>query len=159
MLVYRICNEKEKDLIEKEESFSDIGKVWEENEKKSTHTYEKEKKYLHFFKNYDGVFLLKTTQNHYICTYDFEESLLEESKGIGYYWDRLSFKSIEKVEEYAIPSEKIQYDNLLKMDRITEEIDFEEYVDNSFIEKLETIYEKEKPKVLKKENKKPINDC
>ena len=140
MLVYRICNQEEKDILLSRKSFDNIGKLCSIDNKKNTHNYKYGKKYIHFFKDIDSIFYLKTTKNHYICTYDIYDELLINYKAVGFYLDRMFLRKIDSVIEYALESDLIHFDYLCSIDRIDEDIDFDDCIDGSFYDKLTNIY-------------------
>lgn len=140
MIVYRICKKEEIDKIFHDRSFQNVGKVCERNERTNTHLYVKNKKYMHFFKDKESIFYLETTKDMFICTYDIPNYLLEKHSGVGFYYDMFNFKNLEEVSEYAIESELINYDYLLKVEEILEYIDIEEYMDGDVSSRIKTIY-------------------
>ena len=153
MLVYRICTEEEIQTIFQEMSFEKIGKKYSINDKINTHQYEKDKKYIHFFSNYLDTFFKNSSNKNYICTYDIQEDVLNQFAGTGYYLDRDVYQFTEEVREYAIEADKIHYKDLKMIDLITEDIDFEDLIDNTYQNKIVNIYntlELEKEKVKRK---------
>ncbi len=140
MIVYRICKEEEIEHILNDKNFKNIGKTFKPNQAINTHLYKTNKNYIHFFKNIDSIFYLNTYANIYICTYCIPDNLLEEHYGIGYYLDRTNFNTLEKVPEYAIENEFIHFNQLLKIERIKEYIDIEDYIYYDISPKIETIY-------------------
>ncbi len=157
MLVYRICKEQELKTIFQEKSFDNIGDHYKNDINKSTHTYEENHKYIHFFEDYTDVFYLDSSERRYICTYDLDKDLLEQGKGIGFYLDRIMYQFKQCVVEYSIENEKINFNDLKKIEVIEEEIDFEDLLDNSYLNKLSCLYEntkekeKDKVKMIKKD--------
>ena len=140
MIVYRICKKDEIDIILNDKTFQKIGKVCEINKSINTHLYINNKKYIHFFKDKDSIFYLDTTADMYICTYDIPNYLLETHYGIGLYLDKFNFKNLEKVSEYAIENEFINFNQLLKIERILEYIDIDDYMYDDISSKIEIIY-------------------
>ena len=140
MIVYRICKKKEIDMILNEKNFYNIGKTYEINEKVNTHQYKNNQKYIHFFKNKDSIFYLNITQDMFICTYDIPLYLLVKHYGTGFYLDRFNFTNLEIVKEYAIENELIDFNYLLKIERLVEYIDIENYMYDDISSKIETIY-------------------
>lgn len=140
MLVYRICQKNEIETILKDKTFINAGKYYEINNKKNTHKYLINKKYIHFFKDKDSIFYLNTDAKMYICTYNIPNHLLETHYGIGYYLDRIYYKNLEKVDEYAIENEFISFNYLLKIEKIIKYIDIEDYINNDISSKIEIIY-------------------
>ena len=155
MLVYRICNNIEISKLLTNKSLSEIGKTYKIDKLKNTHNYKSNIKYIHFFKEFDSVFYLNTNKNHYICTYNIPDYLLDNNLGLGYYLDRTFLRSIDNVHEYVIDSNIVLFDYLIKIDKIISNIDFDDYLYSSYQNKLETIYIKQNNKllVLKKDDK------
>ena len=137
MLVYRICDKREIFNILRDESFINVGNVFTSEEKINTHTYQDNEKYMHFFSDFDSVFYLNTFKNNFICTYDIPESLLKTNLGLGFYYDRVNYKVLEAVCEYAINHNEINISYLKKIDQI---IDYLDYLDYDYSNKLQTIY-------------------
>lgn len=151
MLVYRICKKEEIEKLFKNHNIEDIGNCFSLTEV-NNHHYEPNQKYLHFFKDKDSIlhFLLK---EKYLCIYDIPEDILKQYEGIGYYLDYFKFAIKIEVDEYAIRSNKLNFDYLEKIYYIKEEIDLDDYLDDSELTNfLDCIYEKESGKklVLKK---------
>ena len=151
MLVYRLCQEKEINEIMDNKSFDNVGRHYTVNNRVNTHNYRDDKKYLHFFKDRDSIFYCSTSSGNYICTYDIPNDVLLEGKGIGHFLDRISFKHLQDAEEYAIITDNLSFDYLEKVELIKESMDVEDLLFNEMDDKLETIYEKEKSKSLKKQ--------
>ena len=142
MLVYRICKEDEAYNILSTKSLDSIGKYCTINSKLNTHKYESDKRYIHFFKNYDSVFYLNVRSGYYICTYDIPEYLLSENIGAGFYMDRFLFMNKESVTEYAIEDTSMDYDYLRRIDKIIDFIDVEEYMEGDYKGKLQNVFQK-----------------
>ncbi|MBQ2946508.1 MAG: HD domain-containing protein [Bacilli bacterium] len=140
MVVYRICKKEEIEHIFNDKNFKNVGKSFEINKNTNTHLYTADKKYIHFFKDKDSIFYLDTCADMYICTYCIPDSLLESHYGVGFYLDRTDFRTLEKVSEYAIENEFINFNQLLKIERIKEYIDIEDYIYYDITSKIETIY-------------------
>ena len=136
MLVYRISSEQEINQILKDQSFINIGKTYNRDEKVNTHLYVEGKQYIHFFKDYDSIFYLYVTKGCYIVTYDIPEELLNQNKGIGYYYDRTYMEKLESVEEYSIPKEQVHFSYLIGIDKVIEPIEFEDYYCDDYKNKL-----------------------
>lgn len=151
MLVYRVVDEEEVSIILDEESLKNIGNTYVIDKNINSHNYKPNKKYIHFFLEYGDIFYYDSEDRRYICTYDVQEDILEKSKGIGYYLDRYFLRYIKKVPEFAIESNLISFDNLLKIEKITDIILFEEFIDGEYKDRIETIYtKKEKNKTYQK---------
>ena len=136
MLVYRICDDREITTIINERSFNNIGKKYISNNKLSTHKYDPNKKYIHFFKKYSDIFYLNTAEKTYICIYDIPDNILEQSKGIGFYIDRMMMRNLESVEEYAIDIDLLSFDYLIQADKIQGLLLYEEYLGNDYRDKI-----------------------
>lgn len=134
MLVYRVCDEDEVFSILKNGSLDGIGCFYSTDSKKSTHIYHPNKKYLHFFENYNDVFYLDSSKKQYICTYDIAEDFLEKSRGIGYYLDRIFFESLQEVFEFAVDFSLLRFQNLIQIDQIIDTILFDALI----IQKIKT---------------------
>lgn len=152
MLVYRICDEEEIKKIVNGISFHDIGYYFTLNPDLNTHQYKSNIKYLHFFESYDSIFYLNVTNGYYICTYNIPNEILDLYSGMGLYLDRLFFKSLEEVPEYAIPSDEVKNNYLERIDKVTDYIDFEDYIYGNYVDNLINIYQynQGKEQVIKK---------
>jgi len=150
MLVYRLCKEEEIKEILDTRKFKNVGKSFKINASANTHKYIDKEKYLHFFNKKDDVLYFNTPSGYFICTYDIPYKLLDRFNGIGFYFDRVKFRTLEQVIEYAIPINYISFENLVKIEEIKDDIDYDDYLYNNMDNKLITIYEKE----IKKDNKK-----
>lgn len=150
MIVYRICKKNEIDSIFNSSSFSSIGNfcgVFNGN----SHSYMKNKKYMHFFDKKINILYLNPSKEEYLCEYNISDEILERYKGIGEYLDFIYWKSISKVEEYAIPSELIVFDNLEKIYSIKDYIEYDDLIeDENLTSLLELNYVKEKQKIKRK---------
>ena len=136
-MVYRLCNPVEIQEILNSKCFQNVGKVCRNNPKYNNHQYQENQKYLHFFQNYDSLFYLYVKKGTYICEYDIPEEILEKYKGTGIYLDRIFMEKLESVTEYAIPSEKIEWDYSQKVDRVMLDYDIEDYLDGKEV-KMDT---------------------
>ena len=58
-------------------------------------------------------------------------------------------KRIDKVIEYAIPNYEIEFTYLQKIDKVIDNIDFFDYIEMNYNDKLETIYEINKKIIIK----------
>lgn len=154
MLVYRICSKQEIEQILNYNEFTAIGNYGltylNNNKNKNNHMYKLDKLYLHFFKNKDSIFYMDTSEDRFICTYDIPEDILKTGMGTGKYPNYFNFNHLINVCEYAIESSLISFEYLLKVERIKEYIDIEDYMyDNELSEFVDAIYDK-KTKTLKK---------
>ena len=143
MLVYRLCKDDEIREILKSRKFKKVGKSFKINANANTHKYIEGIKYLHFFDKKDSIFYFDTASGCYICTYDIPCELLDITRGIGIYLDRIKFHTFEQVCEYAIPNNYLSFNYLMKIEEITEDMDFDDYLYDNMDNKLVTIYEKE----------------
>ena len=85
---------------------------------------------------------MSTDVGRCICVYDIPEEILNESYGIGKYWECFNFSYLEDAEEYAINTKHLKFDYLVKVDRIYKYIDAEDYLyDRSLDGHLDPIYD------------------
>lgn len=151
MIVYRLCSKEEVDLILERRELTEIGKTFSNNKELNNHNYDSNRKYLHFFASKSSLFYLCVTTGTYICTYDIPTDILNKYIGEGYYLDRLYLKNLNKVIEYAVPSDEILFEYLQKIERIKSYVDYEDYLYDWDIRETEIIYNnKDKEKVLEK---------
>ena len=127
MRVFRLCNSNEIERIIENKSLAQIGKSYKIDPIKNTHQYVDGKKYMHFFKDEIDLLYLSPQKGKHICVYYIPDDLLKESKGYGNYADFVLMEKIERIEEYAIPSEKMKLGYLKIIYMITEDIDFDYY--------------------------------
>ena len=140
MLVYRLCNKEEVDNILNDLGFEKAGSICNINPNVNTHLYDNNKKYLHFFKEKNSIFHLNTVKDMCICIYDIPKELLKQKEGKGYYFDNFSFRDKCIIDEYAIENSLIDFNYLLKIDRIIDSIDIDDYVFDDISNKTEIIY-------------------
>lgn len=138
MLVYRLCKEDEISTILETKNISVVGKYCSNTHRLNNHVYNNNKKYLHFFLEEYEITNLNPYKGNYICTYDIPEYLIEKYLGIGYYRSIFDLETLKKINECAIPSELITFSYLLKIERITKYLEFEDYLDdiNKFKEEI-----------------------
>ena len=141
MIVYRLCNETEYQKIMTTKSFDDVGNICNNNSKFNNHKYLPNQKYLHFFKEYDSLFYLYLKSGTYICTYDIPDELLDKYMGIGKYLDRVFMRKLENVNEYAIPNNEILFNYLIKIEKVSISIEFEDYINENVTEQFEIVYD------------------
>lgn len=127
MLVYRLCKEEEITNILDFKNFSKVGKIFPKNEKLNTNSYDKNIKYLHFFKYKRDLLYLDLKANSYICTYDVPSYILEINKGIGFYLDFYNLNNLVNVDEYAVPIDQLHFSNLCKVEKIINYMDIDEW--------------------------------
>lgn len=140
MIVYRVCKKEEIDTILNDHNFQNVGKFCQINDNLNTHSYADNKRYIHFFKDKASIFYVDLTQDMFICTYNIPNYLLEKFYGVGFYLDRFAEESleVEELDEYAIENEFINFDYLLKIERILEPLSASDYYSHNA--KTETVY-------------------
>ena len=146
MLVYRLSSLEEINELFDSKNISNICKTFTPSKKKNNFKYDPNKRYIHFFKDFESTFYLNLDKDKYICVYDIPELTLERNKGMGIYLDREFMNKIDMVREYAIPSEEMDYSYLKSVHRILEYIDYCDYLEDNYIDKIEKI---KLPKVKK----------
>lgn len=139
MLVYRLCKKEEITSILNFKNFSQVGKCLAKNRKLNTNSYNKNIKYLHFFKYKGDLLYLTLNADTYICTYDIPCYILELHKGIGFYLDFYNFEKITNVDEYAIPIDQLHFSNLCKVEKIINYMDIDDFL-YDFNKNVEVIY-------------------
>lgn len=76
---------------------------------------------MHFFDDIWSIIYWKAIKNNYICTYDIPEDILTNSFGIGKYLNPGSESdNCSCVSEYAIESNKIKNEYLIRVELIIE---------------------------------------
>lgn len=156
MIVYRICDKEEIEKLFENHNINDIGfKIVDKNYygayKPNNHKYRKGRKYLHFFDDLANIFYLDTKKDRCICVYDIPEKILKNTKGVGKYLNFINYMHLCEVSEYAINTKLLNFNNLIKVDLIEEDIDYEDYLsDNTLSCFIKNIYEKETIKKLEK---------
>lgn len=132
MIVYRICKKEEIQEIFRDNSFTNVGS-YSCDSNLNTHHYDKNNKYLHFFLNKDSIFYLRTLKDRYICVYDMPEDILEQYKGIGYYWDYINYKNLNEVIEYAVEISNIKMAYLKQIGYIKQDLDYEDFLEDDVL--------------------------
>lgn len=140
MLVYRNCDKKEIKKVLTNKNFNNIGSMCEENPSKNTFKYLEDTFYMHFFKDRYSLLYLDTSTGRYICTYNIPDFILEKHFGYGFYLDLISFKTLGKIEEYAIPSNLIKFEYLESIDILTDFVDFEDVLHDEWSNFIRKIY-------------------
>ena len=125
MEVFRLCREDEIQQILDNQSFDKVGNFCRNSEKNS-HLYNEEIKYMHFFKKKSDLLYLNTLKGRFICIYNIPRELLSKHFGYGKYLDYIEFSTLNKVEEFAIPSENMRFEYLKSVNKIIKDIDFED---------------------------------
>ena len=82
---------------------------------------------MHFFDDETSILYLSPRKRENICVYDIPKDILEEAKGCGNYADFINLETIQKIPEYAIPSNKMKSEYLKQIYLITEDMDFDYY--------------------------------
>ena len=156
MIVYRVCKKDEIDNILNNKLFINVGNNFNYS-CINNHSYNKDKKYLHFFLNLDRILYLRTLKDRYLCIYDIEDNILNKNKGLGYYLNYVSYNNLDEVIEFRLDNKDINFDNLKQIYYIIKYIDYEDFLDNFDISKFsDIIYNtkerttSEKPTLLKK---------
>lgn len=129
MKVFRLCREEEIKQILNNQSCENVGSYCSNSEKNS-HNYNEDVKYLHFFKKKSDLLYLNTFVGRYICIYDIPDEMLSKFYGYGNYRDYIRFVTLNKVEEFAVPSKLIKFDYLKSVSVITQNIDFEDFFED-----------------------------
>lgn len=135
MLVYRLCKKEEINKIFSGFNFSEIGNICEVSNK-NNHKYIPNKKYIHFYDKKDSILYLNPLKDEYICTYSIPDDLLNKYKGTGKYLDFIKWENLSEIDEYAIPSELIEFEYLEKVDIIINDIEYEDFLDDYHLTKL-----------------------
>ncbi len=152
MIVYRVCNIDEIDLLNGG-NFLDIGKEYSRDIMKdtNTHMYKDRVKYLHFFERIESIMYLRRVNGFYLCYYDIPEDLLDKYKGEGYYVKLDTMDRLVNVSEFAIPTSYLSMNNLIKIDRINFRIDLDDYLENPDLSRfMQEMYTVDKDKRLVK---------
>ena len=109
MQVFRLCKDKECELILKNRNFEDVGQEFHINSQKNTHQYLPNVKYMHFFENEISLLYLAGYKENYIFVYDIPDEILKSSKGQGFYLDFINFSSTSEATEYAIDTKQMKF--------------------------------------------------
>ena len=139
MKVYRVCRINEVNNILNSKDFNLIYNI-NKNGSQNTHKYKEGVSYLHFFDKIENLLYLDLYNNYYISIYDIPYELLSLYKGKGIYYDFISFKSIVKIDEYAIPTYELNFDYLKEIYKITKTLDTEDFFDEEYKDYLEKVY-------------------
>ena len=142
MKVFRLSNEAEITAILENKSFVGLGKEFAINPKLNNHKYQPQQRYMHFFKDFGSIFYLFPDEGKYICTYDLPKDLLDRTMGEGSYLDYFFYRNLQSTTEYAVPEGDMDFAYLQRIDRITKEIDVEDYIaDRTLSRNISTIYD------------------
>ena len=144
MIVYRLSNKNEVDEILSNKNFNNVGSFFEIDKKKNNHKYNSNKKYLHFFRDKYSLLFLNMKKGEFICTYNIPDDILKEKSGYGAYLNFVTFKEVVPVPEFAVESELITFDYLVKIDKIIKDIEHEDFLFNEKLTNLiDNIYNKD----------------
>lgn len=121
MQVYRLCNKEEIDKLLNEKTLKNIGHEFTVGGLNS-HDYKPNTIYLHFFPRLESILLLDTSKDNYICTYDIPDEILNKHYGFATYWQNDPATNNPNTLEYAVPSLEIDYNYLIKVDKIIQTI-------------------------------------
>lgn len=140
MLVYRMGNALEKDIIFSGKRFDVVGNTFN-NGFLNTHKYD-EKNYMHFFKNKEDLIRFGILPGYYVFTYDIPEELLAGNYGVGYYDNPDGFCFKYAIEEYALHSEDVLFEYLTCVEYISDDLffvssfeEFEKYLGVIYLKK------------------------
>ena len=135
MKVYRLCNKDEIESILANRNFKGIGHVSQNNSTKNTHQYLQNVNYMHFFDKERSLLYLHPSRGQMICVYDIPDGILGCYMGIGLYLDFINLKTMHKVVEYAIESDKLKFEYLETIYIVNQDLDFD------YIPKMDELYD------------------
>lgn len=130
MIVYRVCKKEEVDTLLKDKSFYNIRKLYKNNDKI----------YIYFFKKIKDIFNLNVNEEMYFCTYDIPFSLLKRCCDVSFYHDKFIFKNLGEIVIYAIKNRYIEFDYLIKIEKLLQCVDGENYIYDNISSKTKVIY-------------------
>lgn len=139
MYAFRLASDSEVSSILKNESFEEIGSI-SENDNKNNHVYDLNKKYMHFFDNFNSLLYLNLNTDNYICIYNIPDEVIKKYKGYGYYYDLINFKELERIPEYAVPSSELRFEYLKIVYKINRYLDYEDIINDNYKDDLEKVY-------------------
>lgn len=148
MRLYRICSKKEIDTILNDRGFDNVGTIGSElinnqnDYEFNNHSYKEDRKYLHFFPTLSSVLYLNAVPNRYICTYEIDDTLLEDKVCFGKYLDLINYRYFVLVEEFALDTELLSFDNIESINVINNYMDIEDFLFSEELP-LASIYEKD----------------
>lgn len=146
MLVYRVCYEKEMRQLFHDQSFENVGEVFYRQPLLNNHPYDTSKKYLHFFPDYDSLLYFYIAEGSYICSYDIPSEVLDQHEGMGRYYDRIHMEKPEFVPEFAIPTDELDFQNLVKVDQVKDFVDYEDFYLGEMDKFLKPFYNRDNPR-------------
>lgn len=97
----------------------------------NTHRYNKNKKYLHFFKHEESIEEIKRinrrNNEYYLCVYDIPKLVLLAGRGYGYYSGHGYKDDRSKLIEYIIPNDRFKSQWLISYTKVKDkEIEIEQ---------------------------------
>lgn len=134
MRVYRLCNKDEAESILRDRNFENIGHKCQNDSTKNTHQYMQNVNYMHFFEEEKSLIYLYPSKGKMICVYDIPDEILSFSRGRGLYLDFINFEDMQKVNEYAIESDKVKFEYLETIYILDQDLDFD------YVPKTEELY-------------------
>lgn len=127
MRVFRLCNSDEIEKIIAYRDLKVIGENFKADPFKNNHQYIEGKRYMHFFEDETDLLYLSPNKGKNVCVYDIPEDILKGYKGYGNYADFINLETIQKIPEYAVPSNMLKLNYLKQIYLITEDMDFDYY--------------------------------
>lgn len=158
MYLYRVCSREEYDIIERDKSFQNVGTRGEfflllnKDQDLSSHNYNFNNKYLHFYEDRDNIFFRGLEKGKIIYVLDIDDKRLEGKEGFGNYFD-YSKMHTENILEYALEVDSLSYNDICLVQEITEDISLSEVLYDDTNSKIITIYDKDKPYQKRKDPK------
>ncbi len=150
MIVYRLCTYGEVQEILQNQNMLSVGKAGkdlisiQQTQNVSSHNYNFQKNYLHFYPEKSYVFYLNVDSNC-ICTYNIPDELLADRLGEGYYLDLANHRRKVRIPEYSVDVSLLSFDYLEKVEYAREYIDIDDYfADSTLTECVDVLYNKEK---------------
>lgn len=143
MLLYRICTNKEVDLI-LNNNFSFVGSrgseliKYQQEKGMNNHKYDPDKYYMHFYIDKDNILFSNAVAFNYVCTYDIPEEILNNSLGYGNYLSLFNLESTVRILEYALESSKMKKEYIVRIEMIKENIDI---CDDDYPSSLDDFFE------------------
>ena len=142
MVVFRICDKEEIDKIFSSDDYFDFGTSGsyfiEKNEIRQLNynKYDPSKKYLHFFKLKEGIEHCEPLKGRYVCIYNIPDDILKQSRGRGIYKNLHIMADRLDLDEYAIESAKLNKSYLIRIELLTQTIDYRDkdfmFTDDTF---------------------------
>lgn len=127
MLVYRFCKKNEIDMLFNNMMFRNMNKLFETENQININSC---------ISNKNNIPYTNTKQDMFICTYNIPKCLLKNYPDINYYYNKIYFSYSEKVSEDIIKNKFINFNSLLRIEKILGNI--EDYMHNSI--SFKTVY-------------------